>query len=127
MQDVSQLFAAVAPAVLPLEGITSVGIQTKRCVNIQGTLAALRTGLVDLGRVRVAGRIPWTAKPMVGGRQKHRPQSGRLGDRHERHSRPRAGLDQAGAIKGFTDVRSGRSMDRPGLSALLDYARISDT
>src|SRR5215217_7773491 len=27
----------------------------------------------------------------------------------------------------FTDVRSGRSIDRPGLSALLDYARKGDT
>src|SRR3954463_8200105 len=34
---------------------------------------------------------------------------------------------QAGAIKVFTDVRSGRSMDRPGLAALLDYARTGDT
>ena len=36
-------------------------------------------------------------------------------------------LTQAGAIKVFTDVRSGRSMDRPGLVALLDYARAGDT
>jgi DNA invertase Pin-like site-specific DNA recombinase len=40
-------------------------------------------------------------------------------------------LRQAGAIKVFTDVRSGRSMDRPmdrpGLAALLDYARPGDT
>jgi len=36
-------------------------------------------------------------------------------------------LTQAGAIKVFTDVRSGRSMDRPGLSALLDYAREGDS
>ena len=36
-------------------------------------------------------------------------------------------LRQAGAIKMFTDVRSGRSMDRPGLGALLDYARRGDT
>jgi DNA invertase Pin-like site-specific DNA recombinase len=35
-------------------------------------------------------------------------------------------LEQAGAIKVFTDVRSGRSMDRPGLAALLDYARRGD-
>ena len=34
-------------------------------------------------------------------------------------------LRGAGAIKVFTDVRSGRSMDRPGLAALLDYARRS--
>jgi DNA invertase Pin-like site-specific DNA recombinase len=36
-------------------------------------------------------------------------------------------LRQAGAVKVFTDVRSGRSMDRPGLGALLDYARRGDT
>ena len=36
-------------------------------------------------------------------------------------------LTQAGAIKVFTDVRSGRSMDRPGLSELLAYARHGDT
>src|SRR5208283_1185756 len=35
-------------------------------------------------------------------------------------------LTQAGAIKVFTDVRSGRSMDRTGLAALLDYAREGD-
>ena len=36
-------------------------------------------------------------------------------------------LEQAGVIKLFTDVRSGRSMDRPGLQALLAYARKGDT
>jgi DNA invertase Pin-like site-specific DNA recombinase len=36
-------------------------------------------------------------------------------------------LTQAGAIKVFTDIRSGRSMDRAGLVALLDYAREGDT
>src|SRR3954452_12378437 len=36
-------------------------------------------------------------------------------------------LEQAGVIKLFTDVRSGRSMDRPGLEALLTYARKGDT
>jgi DNA invertase Pin-like site-specific DNA recombinase len=35
-------------------------------------------------------------------------------------------LTQAGAIKVFTDVRSGRSMDRPGLKELLAYARKGD-
>jgi DNA invertase Pin-like site-specific DNA recombinase len=35
-------------------------------------------------------------------------------------------LEQAGAIKVFTDVRSGKSMDRPGLDALLAYARKGD-
>ena len=36
-------------------------------------------------------------------------------------------LTQAAAIKVFTDVRSGRTMDRPGLDALLAYARKGDT
>lgn len=36
-------------------------------------------------------------------------------------------LEQAGALKVFTDVRSGRAMDRPGLKALLAYARPGDT
>ena len=36
-------------------------------------------------------------------------------------------LTQAGAIKVFTDVRSGRSMDRPGLQELLAYACKGDT
>jgi DNA invertase Pin-like site-specific DNA recombinase len=36
-------------------------------------------------------------------------------------------LEQAGAIRVFTDVRSGRSMDRPGLIELLAYARKGDT
>ena len=35
-------------------------------------------------------------------------------------------LTQAGAIRVFTDVRSGRSMDRPGLQELLAYARRGD-
>ena len=36
-------------------------------------------------------------------------------------------LKEAGAIKVFTDVRSGKSMDRPGLAELLAYARDGDT
>ena len=36
-------------------------------------------------------------------------------------------LTGAGAIKVFTDVRSGRNMDRPGLQELLAYARHGDT
>ncbi|UFN51576.1 recombinase family protein (plasmid) [Roseomonas sp. OT10] len=36
-------------------------------------------------------------------------------------------LRQAGAIRVFSDVRSGRSMERPGLAALLEYARRGDT
>ena len=36
-------------------------------------------------------------------------------------------LTGAGAIRVFTDVRSGRSMDRPGLQELLAYARKGDT
>ncbi|WP_037461806.1 recombinase family protein [Sinorhizobium fredii] len=36
-------------------------------------------------------------------------------------------LEQAGAIKVFTDIKSGKSMDRPGLAELLAYARVGDT
>lgn len=36
-------------------------------------------------------------------------------------------LTEAGAIKTFTDVMSGKRMDRPGLTALLVYARLGDT
>ncbi len=34
--------------------------------------------------------------------------------------------DEAGAIRVFEDVASGKSFDRPGLAALLDYARPGD-
>lgn len=36
-------------------------------------------------------------------------------------------LEKAGAIKVFTDIMSGKSMDRPGLAALFAYARKGDT
>lgn len=36
-------------------------------------------------------------------------------------------LVQQGAIRVFEDVVSGKTFDRPGLSALLDYARAGDT
>ena len=36
-------------------------------------------------------------------------------------------LTEAGAIKVFTEVRSGRAIDRPGLVELLAYARKGDT
>lgn len=36
-------------------------------------------------------------------------------------------LEQADAIRVFTDVMSGKSMDRPGLAELLEYARKGDT
>ncbi len=36
-------------------------------------------------------------------------------------------LTEAGAIKVFGDVRSGRTMERPGLEALLAYSREGDT
>ena len=36
-------------------------------------------------------------------------------------------LEEAGAIRVFTDVVSGKSMDRPGLAELLGYARKGDT
>lgn len=36
-------------------------------------------------------------------------------------------LEKAGAIKVFTDIMSGKSMDRPGLADLFAYARKGDT
>ena len=36
-------------------------------------------------------------------------------------------LKEAGAIKVFTDIKSGKTMDRPRLVELLAYARASDT
>ncbi|OCP34922.1 recombinase family protein [Ensifer sp. LC163] len=36
-------------------------------------------------------------------------------------------LERVGAIKVFTDVKSGRNIDRPGLAELLAYARADDT
>ncbi|MER9080814.1 recombinase family protein [Mesorhizobium sp. M0895] len=36
-------------------------------------------------------------------------------------------LEQAGAIKVFSDFKSGKTMDRPGLAELLVYARPGDT
>src|SRR3546814_7357230 len=40
---------------------------------------------------------------------------------------PTIRLEKAGAIKVFTDVMSGKSMDRPGLVEFLAYARKGDT
>jgi len=36
-------------------------------------------------------------------------------------------LEDAGAIRVFEDVVSGKQFDRPGLTALLDYARAGDS
>ena len=36
-------------------------------------------------------------------------------------------LEQAGAIRVFADVKSGKSMDRPGLAELLAFSRKGDT
>ena len=36
-------------------------------------------------------------------------------------------LTEAGAIKVFSDIRSGKTLERPGLEALLAYARKGDT
>lgn len=56
---------------------------------------------------------------------------GQLQSRRDVSEPPRTGqtmrLEQAGAIRVFTDVRSGKSMDRPGLAGLLAYSRNGDT
>ncbi|MDG9351759.1 recombinase family protein, partial [Streptococcus pneumoniae] len=36
-------------------------------------------------------------------------------------------LNKAGAIRTFTDVMSGKSMERPGLAELIAFARDGDT
>jgi DNA invertase Pin-like site-specific DNA recombinase len=74
------------------------------------------------------------------GPRRHRPGNIRLGDERLAilgYARVSTGdqdvagqtlrLQQAGAIKVFTDVMSGKSMDRPGLAELLAYARDGDT
>lgn len=53
--------------------------------------------------------------------------SWRAAPRRLRSSRRSLRLEQAGAIKVFTDVKSGKSMARPGLTELLAYARPDDT
>lgn len=69
------------------------------------------------------------------------PQNGRLGDgamggilgyaRVSTGDQDVAGqrmrLEEAGTIRVFTDVMSGKSMERPGLDELLEYARKGDT
>ena len=49
----------------------------------------------------------------------------RTGDQDVAGQRMR--LEQAGAIRVFTDEMSGKSMDRPGLAELLGFARKGDT
>lgn len=94
----------------------------------------------DRGRRPFRGRILWTEARQLAGACRARPENGRLGDgmgdilgyaRVCTADQDVAGqsmrLTQAGAIKVFTDIRSGRSMDRPGLDSLLAYAREGDT
>jgi DNA invertase Pin-like site-specific DNA recombinase len=94
----------------------------------------------DCGRHRFDGRILWTDMPGSKTGAAPRPQNGRLRDgmggilgyaRVSTSDQDVAGqttrLTEAGAIKVFTDVRSGKTMERPGLEALLAYARDGDT
>ncbi len=87
-------------------------------------------------RAGFARRSLWTGQGLPGLRRGICPGNDRLGDemtgilgyaRVSTGDQDVAGqtmrLTQAGAIKVFTDVRSGRSMDRPGLQKLLAYAR----
>lgn len=69
------------------------------------------------------------------------PQNGRLGDEQlagilgyarvstgdQDVAGQRMRLEEAGAIRVFNDVMSGKSMERPGLAELLAYARKGDT
>ena len=84
----------------------------------------------------------WTGSGVFSRRRRLRPENDRLGDgtaigdvlgyaRVSTGDQDVAGqtmrLEHAGAIRVFTDVRSGKSMDRPGLTELLAFARRSDT
>jgi DNA invertase Pin-like site-specific DNA recombinase len=96
----------------------------------------------DHGQSDVKGRILWTGFWAGSRHPRRRPENERLGDaatvgdvlgyaRVSTGDQDVAGqtmrLEEAGAIKVFTDVRSGKSMDRPGLTELLAYARKGDT
>lgn len=96
----------------------------------------------DHGQPGVKGRILWTGFGTRKRRRRPGPQNERLGDdkfmgdvlgyaRVSTGDQDVAGqtmrLEQVGAIRVFTDVRSGKSMDRPGLKDLLAYARKGDT
>jgi hypothetical protein len=87
----------------------------------------------DHGQKSFLGRNLWTGFAQLAGAHGSRPQNGRFGDamgdilgyaRVSTGDQDIAGqtvrLVAAGAIRIFSDVRSGRSiMDRPGLDALL--------
>jgi DNA invertase Pin-like site-specific DNA recombinase len=96
----------------------------------------------DHGQSDVKGRILWMGFRAASRYPRRCPQNERLGDsqfmsdvlgyaRVSTGDQDVAGqtmrLEEAGAIKVFTDVRSGKSMDRPGLTELLAYARKGDT
>jgi DNA invertase Pin-like site-specific DNA recombinase len=96
----------------------------------------------DHGQPDVKGRILWTGFWAGSRHPRRRPENERLRDaatvgdvlgyaRVSTGDQDVAGqtmrLEEAGAIKVFTDVRSGKSMDRPGLTELLAYARKGDT
>jgi DNA invertase Pin-like site-specific DNA recombinase len=90
----------------------------------------------DHGQKSFLGRNLWTGSAQLAGAHGSRPQNGRFGDamgdilgyaRVSTGDQDIAGqtvrLVAAGAIRIFSDVRSGRSiMDRPGLDALLACA-----
>ena len=100
---------------------------------------------VDHGRIAIGRRSLWTGSGPPALRSGARPGNDRLGDAQSGkrmtgilgYARVSTGdqdvagqtmrLTQAGALRVFTDVRSGRNMDRPGLQELLAYARRGDT
>lgn len=93
------------------------------------------------GQRRVKRRIMWTDIVDPEWSFTQCPQNGRLGDgamggilgyaRVSTGDQDVAGqrmrLEEAGTIRVFTDVMSGKSMERPGLDELLEYARKGDT
>lgn len=95
----------------------------------------------DHGQSDVKGRILWTGIRACQRQARLRPENERLGDasmgdvlgyaRVSTGDQDVAGqtirLEQAGAIRVFTDVKSGKSMDRLGLAELLAFSRKGDT
>lgn len=104
-------------------------------------LNRLQKGLIIYGQQGIKRRILGIIFQWLNEAGSHRPQNGRFGDaimgsilgyaRVSTGDQDVAGqilrLEQTGAIKVFTDVKSGKSMDRPGLADLIAYARAGDT
>ena len=89
-----------------------------------GPLLDAFCGRKRAGRLTSAGRV---SRERSFGRRDGGPCYARVSTADQEVAGQSMRLTQAGAIKVFTDVRSGQSVDRPGLDALLAYAREGDT